>query len=162
MSSPNGDEYDEVCPLGGAGDGVVLHAGAEAAPAALVERAVADDDVGHARGDGHRRLHDRAARRAAAVVDAGEVAQLADADVAGDLDLGVGVRGERDQPVDVGRLEPGVGDRGGDRLAGQLHLAASGVLGELGGADADDGGLAADRVPGASHAHGSVDLDGAR
>ena len=57
-------------------------------------------------------------------------------------ELVVDVHGEGDRAVDVGGGEPGVGDRGRDRLARELQLAAAGVLGELGLADADDGGVA--------------------
>ena len=41
-------------------------------------------------------------------------------------------------------LQSGVVDRGLDCLAGQLHLAAAGLLRELGLADPDDRGLAAE------------------
>ena len=77
-------------------------------PGALVEGPVADHHVGHTGLDGHGRLLDGAARRSAAVVDPAEEGQLADAQAAGDLDLGVGVRAEGDQAVDVGRLDAGV------------------------------------------------------
>ncbi len=130
----------------------VLDASAEAAAGALVERPVADDVVGDAGVDGEDRLLDGAARRASSVMDAREERQLADAEVAGDLDLGVRVGRERDHAVDLGGLEPGVGDRGLARLDREAHLGAAGLLRELGGADADDGG----RVPkGVLLAHGA-------
>ena len=86
-----------MCAFSALGSGgPALDAGAEAAPGALVEGAVADHDVGHARGHGQRRLLDGRARRAAAVVDAAEEGQLADAETAGDVDVGVGVGAEGD------------------------------------------------------------------
>ena len=88
-----------------------LHAGAEAAARALVEGAVADDHVGHARGDGQRRLLDGGAGRAAAVVDAAEEGQVADAEAAGDVDVGVGVRAEGHHPLHLGRGDAGVVQR---------------------------------------------------
>ena len=72
-------------------------------PGAFVERAPAHHHVGDAGRDGHRRMHHGAGRRAAAVVHAGEEAQVADADIAGDVDLVAGVHGEGDHAVDVGR-----------------------------------------------------------
>ena len=109
-------------------------------PGALVERPVADDVVGDAGVDREHRLLDRAARRAAAVVDAGEEGELADPEVLGDLDLGVGVGGERDHAVDLRRLDPGVDDRRLARLDGEPQVGAPGVLRELGRTDADDRG----------------------
>ena len=118
----------------------VLDARAEAMAGALVEGPVDDDHVGDALGDRHGRLLDRAARRAATVVDPGEELEVADAGQAGDLDLRVGVGGEGDHAVDVGRLDAGVLE-GKDRgLAGQLHLRAPRGLGELRGADPGDRG----------------------
>jgi hypothetical protein len=75
---------------------------------------------------------------AAPVADLVEEAQLAQAELAGDGDLGVAVHGEGDQAVHVGGGQAGVGQGRGDRLDGQPKLAAPGVLGELGGADAGD------------------------
>ena len=48
-------------------------------------------------------------------------------------------------PSTSATAQPAVGQRGADRLDGQLQLGAAGLLGELGGADADDRGLARDR-----------------
>ena len=132
--------------LGGRQRRPALDAGAEAAARALVEGAVADDDVGHTRGDGQRRLLDGRARRAAAVVDAAEEGQLADAEAAGDVDVGVGVRAERDHPLHLGRGDAGVVERSGDGLDGEAQLGAARVLGELGGADAGDRGRAGEGV----------------
>jgi len=67
----------------------VLHTGPEAVPRALVERPVADDHVGHARCDGQGGLLDGRARRPAAVVDAAEEGELANAEAAGDVDVGL-------------------------------------------------------------------------
>ena len=81
------------------------------------------------------------ARGAAAVLDPVEEPQAGDADGGGQVDLGRRVHGERDEPVDVGRGEAGVVQRGQGRLGGQPQLAAPGVLGELGGPDPGDGHL---------------------
>ena len=94
----------------------VLDTGAETSPRTFVERPVAHDVVGDTRVHGEHGLLDRAARGAAAVVDAGEERQLTDAEVAGDLDLGIGVLGVGDHTVDLGRVEAGVGDRRVARL----------------------------------------------
>ena len=75
--------------------------------------------------------------------DAGEECQVADSDIAGDLDLLVVVDAEGDHAVDVGWPQPGVIDRGLDRFARELHLAAAGLLGEFGLADSHEGGFAA-------------------
>ncbi len=115
---------------------------AEALPGPLVEAPVGDDDVGDPRRDGHRGLLDGGARRAAAVVDPAEEAQLRDAELAGHRDLGRGVHGEGDEAVDVRGRQGAVGERMPDRLDGELQLGATGLLGELGGADARDRGLA--------------------
>ena len=86
---------------------------------------------------GDRMLHrgaraDAPARRARPPVD------LLDAEVAHELELVVAVDGERDQAVDVGGREAGVEDRRAARFGRELHRAAAGVLGELGGADPGD------------------------
>ena len=94
---------------------------AEALARAFVEAAVADDDVGDAGRDGHRRLLHGRAGAPAAVVDPAEEPQLAHAQLAGQGDLRGGVHRERGQPVDVVHREPGIGQggQGGlDRRAG--------------------------------------------
>ena len=126
--------------------GPALHAGAEAAARALVEGAVTDDDVGHPGGDGQRRLLNGGAGRAAAVVDAAEEAQLADAQAARDVDVGVGVRAEGDHALHLGRRQTGLLQRQVHRLHGQAQLGAPRGLGELGGPDAGDGHPAGERV----------------
>ena len=55
------------------------------------------------------------------------------------VDLVAGVHGERDHAVDIAGRQAGVVERGADRLARQLQLAAPGFLGELGLADPGDG-----------------------
>src|SRR5579864_6694428 len=120
-------------------------------PGPLVEGAVTHDHVGRPGRDRHGRLVDRSAGRASAVVDAAEEPQLTDAEVAGDLDLGVGVGREGDHAVDVVGLEPAVGEGGRDRLHRKAHLAPARVLGELGRADAGDSGLVLQTVVEAHH-----------
>src|SRR5262249_5424089 len=61
------------------------------------------------------------------------------------------VEREGDHAVDVGRRDPGVVERGLHALGGELELAASGVLRELGLADARDRG-----GPGASGRHADL------
>jgi len=146
----------ELRALGGGGQGKVLHARPETPTAALVEGAITHHRVGDTGGHGHGGLDDGSAGGAAAVVDAAEVTQRSDAHVAGDLDVGVVIGAVGDHAVDVGRLQSGVGDGGGHGLAGQTHLAAPGVLGELGGADTGDGGLATQLVAGSVDAHGNT------
>ena len=104
----------------------------------FVEAAVADHDVGHVARHRHRRLLDRRAGRAAAVVDPAEEPHLLHPQLSGDRDLGGGVHGERREPVHVVDAQPTVGQRGADGFDGELQLGAPGSLGELGGADADD------------------------
>ena len=111
-------------------------------PRPLVERAVCHDAVRDAGGDGHGRLLHGRARRPAAVMDLGEELQIPDAGGARDGDLGVGVHRERRHAVHVGGRQARVVERVEHRLGGQPQLAAAGVLREVGGADADDRGLA--------------------
>ena len=119
---------------------------AEPEPGAFVECAVAHHGVGRARRHRHRGLHDRARRGPAAVVHPAEERQVADADVSRDLDLVARVHREGDHAVDIAGPQSGVVDRGFDCLAGELELAAPGLLGELGLADACDGRLPAERL----------------
>ena len=144
----------EIGRLGVGYRGPVLHPGTEAIARPLVEGPVADDHVGHARLDGHRRLLDGGAARAPAVVDAAEEGQLAHAQAAGDLDLRIGVGAEGDQPVDLGRLDAGVAQGQVDRLHRQAEVTAAGLLGELGGPDAGDGGVAGVGVAVSAHRPG--------
>ncbi len=124
-----------------------LHAGtAETHAGALVEGAVAHDDIGDTGGHRHRRLHHDGAGAAAAVGDAREHRQHRNAEIARHLGFLAGVHRERDEAIDVARREAGVVERGLRRLAGELELAASRCLGELGLADARDGGAAAQRA----------------
>ncbi len=118
---------------------------------ALVEAAVADHDVCDPGRDRHGRLLDGRARSTAAVVDPAEEPHLRHPELAGHRDLGGGVHGERRQPVDVGGREPAVGQRVLDRLDRQLELGATGLLGELGGADADDRGRGRQRAARPTH-----------
>ena len=68
------------------------------------------------------------------------------ADVAENLDLGVLVHGVGAQAIDVGECKAGVLDAPrAIASSASLQLAAPGVLGELGRADPDDGGLVAQR-----------------
>src|SRR5262249_30283470 len=93
-----------------------------------------------ARRDRHRGLHDHTRRRAAAVGNAREHLKLAHSEVAGDFHLLAGVHRERDETVDVGRLEAGILDRGEYRFTGQLQFGATRFLGEFGLPDARDRG----------------------
>ena len=119
---------------------------AEAIARPLVERPVTDDDLCDAGRDRHGRLHDGAARRAAAVRDPAEHRHLADAEVPRQLHLLGGVHRERDEPVDVGRTQPGVGQRRLHGFARELQLGAARFLGELGLPDAGDRGAPRERL----------------
>src|SRR5262249_31126524 len=85
------------------------------------------------------RVHHGAGGRPASVRHPPEETQVADTDVARDVDLVAGVHGERDHAVDIAGGQAGVVDCRADRLARQLQLAAPGFLGELGLADPGDG-----------------------
>ena len=117
----------------------------EAHARAFVEGAVAHDDVGGAGGDGHRRLHDDGARCAPAVRDARERRKGRNTEVPAHLDLLAGIHREGHESVDVARPQAGVVERGLGGLAGELELAATRLLGELGLADADDGSVVPER-----------------
>jgi hypothetical protein len=116
---------------------------AEARARALVEGTVADDDVGGAGRDRHRRLHHDGARGAAPVGDARERGQRRDSEVPREIDLLARVHREGDEPVDVARAEAGVVERGLGRLARELQLASPRLLRELRLADPGDRGAAA-------------------
>ncbi len=141
----------EVGRLGVGDRGAILHPGAEPVARPLVEGPIADHHVGHARLHGHGGLLDGGAPGTAPVVDAAEEGQLPHAQAAGDLDLRVGVRAEGHQPVDLGRLDAGVTQGQVDGLHGQAQLTAAGLLGELGGPDAHDGGVVGEGVLFAAH-----------
>src|SRR5207244_7277150 len=111
---------------------------------ACSHRAVGDDDVGNAGGDGRCRVHQHAHRAAAAVGDAGGVADLLEADRADEFGFFDRVDGVADETVDFPYVDLRVGAGCDDRLARQLQLRAAGVAGELGLAHAGDRG----RVPG--------------
>ena len=115
---------------------------AEPLPRPLVESPVCDNAIRDSGRDGDRRLLDRRARRAAAVVDLREELQLTDARGSRDGDLGVGVHRERDHAVDVGRRQPRVVECVQHGLGGEPQLATARVLREVGGADPDDRRLA--------------------
>jgi hypothetical protein len=65
---------------------------------------------------------------------------LLDAESADELGLLDGIDRIADQPVHVGGRESRIGERGHDRICGQLRLAATGSLRELRLAHADDRG----------------------
>jgi hypothetical protein len=115
---------------------------AEAHAGAFVESPIRHNAIRDAGGHGHGGLLNGGAGRAAAVVDLGEEFQLTDTGGPCHGDLGVGVHGERDHAVDVAGGQAGVIEGVEDRLGGQAQLAAPGVLGEVGGADAGDRRLA--------------------
>ena len=75
---------------------------AEAHPRSFVEGPVAHDDIGGARRDRERGLHDRAGGGAPAVGDAREHREVRDPEVARDFRLLAAVEREGDEPVDIG------------------------------------------------------------
>ena len=77
---------------------------------------------------------------------AGKEAQVTDAHVSGDVDLVTGVHREGDHAVDLAGCQAGVVERGSDRFARQLQLAAPGFLGELGLTYADNRAVAGQRT----------------
>jgi hypothetical protein len=113
---------------------------------ALIEGAVGDDHLGHARGHRQRRLLHRRSSSTAAVADLAEEFQVPDPGGPRDRGLQVRVHRERHQTVDVGRRQPGVGQGVEHGLGCQPQLASAGVLREVGGADARDRGLAGETV----------------
>ena len=146
MSKPVGRVPGEVGVLRGRQRRPALDACSESRTRPLVERPVADDDVGHPGRDRHRGLLDGRARGAAAVVDPAEEREVAHAEDPGDLDLGVRVRGEGDEPVDLGGIDPGVGESRGDGLDRKPELGSAGLLRELGRTDAADRRRARERL----------------
>src|SRR5262249_26876349 len=96
-------------------------------------------------GDRHRRMVHGGAGRSAAVADLAEECQLSDSKLAGYRYLRIAVHRERNQAIDICRMQARVVERGADRLRGQAQLAAAGTLGDLRGADPRDRGLRADR-----------------
>src|SRR5262249_60877721 len=84
--------------------------------------------------------------RASAVGDAREHRQHRDAEVARDLDLLARVHRERDEAVDVARVQASVVERRLGRFAGEPEFAPPRRLGELGLSDAGDGGAVAQRA----------------
>src|SRR5438128_2327404 len=92
-------------------------------------------------------MTDDATPRAAAVADLAEPGDVAEAEVAGDVDLVGRLQRVRGEPVDLARCDPGVVECGLDRPQGQHDLRVRQALAPLGLADADD----RRRVP--QHAH---------
>ena len=86
-----------------------------------------------------------AAAGAAAVADLGEEGDVAEADVAGDLDLAVGLHRVRREPVDLGGLDAGVVERREHGLSASSVFVGQ-PLGERRLADADDRGLISQHV----------------
>ncbi|MBC8290688.1 MAG: hypothetical protein H8E37_10270 [Planctomycetes bacterium] len=114
---------------------------AEAGFGTFVESAIDQSVVARATVYGHRGLMDGAASGAPAVMDAAEVAEFLDAQVACDIDLVVDVDRERDHSVDLVRTETRIANGRVARLDGQAKGAAPRVLGKLCGADPDDSGF---------------------
>ena len=85
-------------------------------------------------------MTDRAAAGAAAVAHLAEERDVAQPDVAGDLDLLGRLQRVRAQAVDVGGVQPRVVEGGQDGPARQLLLGAGHRLAERGLPDAGDGG----------------------
>src|SRR5699024_6053802 len=76
----------------------------------------------------------------AAVVDETEITDVLAAQSSSDLDRGRGVHRVRDEPVDFVGRDSGIVEGRLRGLECQLQLCAPGVLRELGGSDAGDGG----------------------
>ncbi|MCY1406963.1 hypothetical protein D9M71_222440 [compost metagenome] len=72
----------------------------------------------------------------------GEELHVLAAEQAGDLVFGNLVHRVGAEALHFTGVDAGVGERGEGRLHRQAQFGASGILGELGGAEADDGGLA--------------------
>ena len=126
-------------PLGAPG-AAQAHAGAQ------VGGAETDHVVGVTGGDGGGGVADGGVACAPAVGDGFPVAQVLDAQRLGEQGLVVGLHVIADQAVDVLRGDASVIAGGPDGFGGELQLTATGVPGELGLADADDGGLVPDAV----------------
>ena len=105
-----------------------------------------DRDVALTGRDGHRRVQDRAAPRAAAVADLREEREVAEPDVARDVDLAVQLHRVRRHAVDLRRSDPAVVERDRDRLTRERQLGVVEPLAERGLADPDDRDLVADEV----------------
>ena len=134
---------ERIVHAGGVGilDQAHLHL-AEPHPGALVESPICHNAIRDAGGHRDGRLLNGGAGRAAAMVDLGEELQVADTGGPRDGNLGVRVHRERRHAVDVGRREARIRQGVQHGLRGQPQLAATGVLGEVGGADTDDRGFA--------------------
>ena len=115
---------------------------AEAHPGSLVEGPVRHDDIGHTRGDGHRRVQHGPARGTPAVARLGEELQITDAGRSRNRGLVVGVHRKRREAIDIRRAQACVIEGVEHRLGRQPQLATTGVLREIGGTDANDGRLA--------------------
>ena len=119
-------------------DGQTAHHLTETEFRALVEGTVGDDHLGHARRDRQGGLLDGRRRSAAAVPDLAEELQIPDPGGPRHRGLQVGIHCEGHQAVDIGGGQARIVERVEHRLGGQPQLAAAGVLGEVGGADAGD------------------------
>ena len=73
------------------------------------------------------------------LVDLAPPRQVGNSEVGGDLGFRARVDPPLHQPVHIPGFDPGVGQRGEDRLQGERQLSPSAVPGVVGLADADDG-----------------------
>ena len=112
-----------------------------------------------ARRDRERRVLQRGGRARAAHVHGGREPERVDAEVGGEL-LAGRVAGRRDDAVDVGGGEPGVGDGGVGRLQDQLDGRERRAADVVGLADADDRGASSEAE--AVVAHETADATGSR
>ena len=125
---------------------------------ARVQRAVTHHDLGGAGSDRGRRVQDRARRGSTSVRHASAVPERGDPERAHEVVVFGGIDGERHHAVDVVGGEAGVVERGERRLGGELQLAATRALGELGLADTDDRGRAAQRRHAATPSNDTPDV----
>ncbi len=121
----------------------VIHhlAAAEAQAGAFIQRPINHYGIAQAAGNGGGGMHKWATGGSATELGAGEKLQFLTADLTQNFVFPVVVHAEAGHAVDVAAFQSGVVQCGFHRLAGQLHFAAAGILGKLGGTNADDGGF---------------------
>jgi hypothetical protein len=105
-----------------------------------------DDDLGLSRHDRHRGLADHTAAGAAAEADLAEPRDVAEPDVAGDVDLAVVLHRVGRETVDVAGCDPALVQRARDREARELQLRLGQSLAERRLTDPDDRGPVGERA----------------